>query len=130
MCEIIVIAVVVILTMLMIAVYIRGYSNGKRLGESKQNYATLLGNPMSRLDARLCHAKESFSEWHSDRDGGEVYGADTAEAQAKMSLPTPMMCGYGKGDRDCIKWAVGPSKWFITGAPKALDWVGVFVKPV
>lgn len=130
MCEIIVIGVVVILTMLMIAVYIRGYSNGKRIGESKQNYATLLGNPTSRMDARLCHAKENFDQWLSDRDGGEVYGADTAEAQAQMKLDTPMTCGYGKGDRACIKWLTGPSNWTITGSPKVLDWPGVFVKPL
>lgn len=130
MCEIIVIAVVIMLTMLMIACYIRGYSNGKKYGESKQNYATLLGNPTSRLDARLAASKENFDEWIGDQDGGTPYGADTAAAQAQLKLPTPLKCGETPGDRSCIKWNVGPSKWYLTGQPNALWWPGVFVKPM
>ena len=130
MCEIVVIVVVVILTMLMIACYIRGYANGKKLGESKQNYATLLGNPQSRLDARLAHSKENFDEWLDNRDDGVPYGADTAAAQAQMSLPTPMMCGYGKGDRDCIKWNTSPGNWILTGQPAQLWYPGMFTKPL
>lgn len=130
MCEIIVITVVVVLTMLMIACYIRGFSNGKKLGETKQNYATLLGNPQSRLDARLAHASENFEGYLADQDDGVPYGADTAAAQAQMSLPTPMMCGMTKGDRSCIKWNTSPSNWVITSQPSVLWQPGLFVKPI
>lgn len=90
MCEIIVISIVVVLTLLMVACYLRGYVRGQRC---KQGMAVLLGNPTSRLDQAFANNAPvlgiqggDYSEYLSNPDGGTPYAADAAALAAGSTV--------------------------------------------